>query len=94
MIAFSGVIFLNMIWWSSRSLLDSYGELLQLDSKRIPGNTSVSQFADALAKAWTEYNNPRLGLTEYPTFLPYFSALAFSELILWTANPEIFFPGL
>ncbi|GMN25114.1 hypothetical protein TIFTF001_000798 [Ficus carica] len=42
-----------------RNLLDSYRELLQLDSKRIPGNTSVSQFADALAKAWTEYNNPR-----------------------------------
>ncbi|XP_024031458.1 glutathione synthetase, chloroplastic, partial [Morus notabilis] len=42
-----------------RSLLDSYGEVLRLDSKRIPGNTSVSQFADALAKAWTEYNNPR-----------------------------------
>ncbi|PON85508.1 Glutathione synthase [Trema orientale] len=42
-----------------RSLLDSYGELLQLNSERLPGNTAVSQFADALAKAWTEYNNPR-----------------------------------
>ncbi|XP_062084672.1 glutathione synthetase, chloroplastic [Humulus lupulus] len=42
-----------------RSLLDNYGKLLNLDSKRVPGNTSVSQFANVLAKAWTEYNNPR-----------------------------------
>ncbi|KAF4389940.1 hypothetical protein G4B88_003423 [Cannabis sativa] len=42
-----------------RSLLDNYGKLLNLDSKRVPGNTAASQFADALAKAWTEYNNPR-----------------------------------
>ncbi|XVF58885.1 hypothetical protein PTKIN_Ptkin07bG0101900 [Pterospermum kingtungense] len=42
-----------------RTLLNDYGEDLGLDSKRIPGNTAVSQFADALAKAWTEFNNPR-----------------------------------
>ncbi|KAH7543124.1 hypothetical protein FEM48_Zijuj02G0149900 [Ziziphus jujuba var. spinosa] len=42
-----------------RSLLDHYGEFLQLESARIPGNPSVSRFADALAKAWVEYNNPR-----------------------------------
>nr|KJB18699.1 hypothetical protein B456_003G066300 [Gossypium raimondii] len=42
-----------------RTLLDDYGEDLGLDSKRIPGNTATGQFAEALAKAWTEYNNPR-----------------------------------
>ncbi|KAJ0078571.1 hypothetical protein Patl1_22757 [Pistacia atlantica] len=42
-----------------RSLLIHYGEHLGLDSKKIPGNSSVSRFAEAMAKAWTEYNNPR-----------------------------------
>ncbi|KAM7272933.1 hypothetical protein ACFE04_027597 [Oxalis oulophora] len=42
-----------------RSLLNVYGEQLGLDSKRIPDNNGKSQFAEALAKAWTEYNNPR-----------------------------------
>ncbi|KAM6577684.1 hypothetical protein CsatB_029521 [Cannabis sativa] len=46
-----------------RSLLDNYGKLLNLDSKRVPGNTAASQFADALAKAWTEYNNPSIRKT-------------------------------
>ncbi|OMP01138.1 Glutathione synthase, substrate-binding, eukaryotic [Corchorus olitorius] len=42
-----------------RTLLNDYAEDLGLDSKRIPGNTAVGHFAEALAKAWTEYNNPR-----------------------------------
>nr|AFF18845.1 glutathione synthetase [Dimocarpus longan]AFY17070.1 glutathione synthetase [Dimocarpus longan] len=42
-----------------RSLLIHYGEQLRLDSKNIPHNPAVSQFAEALAKAWTEYNNPK-----------------------------------
>ncbi|XVF14723.1 hypothetical protein REPUB_Repub09cG0086200 [Reevesia pubescens] len=42
-----------------RTLLNDYGEDLGLDSKRIPRNAAVGQFAEALAKAWTEYNNPR-----------------------------------
>ncbi|XP_017971935.1 PREDICTED: glutathione synthetase, chloroplastic isoform X1 [Theobroma cacao] len=42
-----------------RTLLNEYGEDLGLDSKRIPSNTAVGQFSEALAKAWTEYNNPR-----------------------------------
>ncbi|KAA3473445.1 glutathione synthetase, chloroplastic [Gossypium australe] len=48
-----------------RTLLSDYGEDLGLDSKRIPGNTATGQFAEALAKAWTEYNNPRLTFKEY-----------------------------
>ncbi|KAI8026058.1 hypothetical protein LOK49_LG02G02050 [Camellia lanceoleosa] len=42
-----------------RSILNQYKEHLGLDSRRIPGNTAVSQFAEALTKAWKEYNNPR-----------------------------------
>ncbi|CAB4285260.1 unnamed protein product [Prunus armeniaca] len=42
-----------------RSLLNHYGEFLGLDSKRVPNNPAASQFVEALAKAWTEYNNPR-----------------------------------
>ncbi|WOL04530.1 glutathione synthetase, chloroplastic [Canna indica] len=40
-----------------RNLLNHYGKDLGLDSKRVPGNTAVSRFAEALAKAWNEYNN-------------------------------------
>ncbi|XP_026419164.1 glutathione synthetase, chloroplastic-like isoform X2 [Papaver somniferum] len=42
----------------SRNLLNHY-EGLGLDSKRVPANGSVNQFAEALALAWKEYNNPR-----------------------------------
>ncbi|XAR52557.1 Glutathione synthase [Bertholletia excelsa] len=42
-----------------RNLLNQYKEHLGLDSSRIPENTAVFQFAEALAKAWKEYNNPR-----------------------------------
>ncbi|KAL6323981.1 hypothetical protein AAG906_006252 [Vitis piasezkii] len=42
-----------------RSLLNHYGKHLGLDYKRIPGNSAVTQFAEALAQAWKEYNNPR-----------------------------------
>ncbi|MCL7051400.1 hypothetical protein MKW94_016734 [Papaver nudicaule] len=42
-----------------RNLLNHYGELLGLDSKRVPANGAANQFAEALALAWKEYNNPR-----------------------------------
>ncbi|KAB5556284.1 hypothetical protein DKX38_007193 [Salix brachista] len=41
------------------SLLNYYGEHIGLDPRRIPGNASVDKFAEALAKACTEYNRPR-----------------------------------
>lgn len=41
-----------------RSLLSQYGKPLGLDSQNIPTNTSASEFAEVLAKAWTEYGNP------------------------------------
>ncbi|KAI3747404.1 hypothetical protein L6452_09860 [Arctium lappa] len=40
------------------SLLSQYREHLGFDPKRIPINTSASNFAEVLAKAWTEFNNP------------------------------------
>ncbi|KAM1095571.1 hypothetical protein EV2_010741 [Malus domestica] len=42
-----------------RSLLNHYGEYLGLDSRRVHNNPAATQFVEALAKAWTEYNNPR-----------------------------------
>ncbi|WZZ84755.1 hypothetical protein YC2023_113334 [Brassica napus] len=42
-----------------QSLLRSHGDHLGLDSERVPRNGSTFQFADAMAKAWLEYNNPR-----------------------------------
>nr|VDD28176.1 unnamed protein product [Brassica oleracea] len=42
-----------------QSLLRSHGDHLGLDSERVPRNASTSHFADAMAKAWLEYNNPR-----------------------------------
>ncbi|XP_010550964.1 PREDICTED: glutathione synthetase, chloroplastic [Tarenaya hassleriana] len=41
------------------TLLRYYRDDLGLDSERVPRNAAVSGFADALAKAWTVYNNPR-----------------------------------
>uniref|UniRef100_K3ZI05 Glutathione synthetase n=2 Tax=Setaria italica TaxID=4555 RepID=K3ZI05_SETIT len=40
-----------------RTLLNQYGKVLGLDSKRIPRNWAATQFAEALGKAWAEYNN-------------------------------------
>ncbi|KAL3838154.1 hypothetical protein ACJIZ3_022745 [Penstemon smallii] len=41
-----------------RSLLHQYKQNLELDPARIPENKAVDQFAEALSKAWSEYNNP------------------------------------
>lgn len=40
-------------------LLHQFREQLSLDPQRIPKNDAVNGFAEALAKAWSEYNNPR-----------------------------------
>ncbi|TVU23941.1 hypothetical protein EJB05_26330, partial [Eragrostis curvula] len=47
-----------------RNLLIQYGKVLGLDSERIPRNWAASQFADALARAWSEYNNDRKTLAQ------------------------------
>ncbi|KAG8048838.1 hypothetical protein GUJ93_ZPchr0009g783 [Zizania palustris] len=39
-----------------RTLINQYGKLFCLDSKRIPGNAASSRFAEALARAWHEFN--------------------------------------
>lgn len=41
-----------------RSLFSQYREHLGFDPKKVPINTSASNFAEVLAKAWTEFNNP------------------------------------
>ncbi|KAK4480438.1 hypothetical protein RD792_013511 [Penstemon davidsonii] len=46
-----------------RSLLHQYKQNLALDPARIPENKAVDQFAEALSKAWTEYNNPSIRKT-------------------------------
>ncbi|KAL2345728.1 hypothetical protein Fmac_007013 [Flemingia macrophylla] len=42
-----------------RYILSRHGKMLGLDSKRIPTNSALNQYAEALAAAWSEYNNPR-----------------------------------
>ncbi|KAI0497720.1 hypothetical protein KFK09_020954 [Dendrobium nobile] len=42
-----------------RHLLNQHGKDLGLNPKRVPGNTAVRQFAEALAKAWNAYDNKR-----------------------------------
>ncbi|CAI9785533.1 unnamed protein product [Fraxinus pennsylvanica] len=42
-----------------RSLLHQYKQYLALNPERIPQNNAFTQFAEALSKAWSEYNNPR-----------------------------------
>ncbi|KAL0452091.1 UNVERIFIED_CONTAM: Glutathione synthetase, chloroplastic [Sesamum latifolium] len=42
-----------------RSLLHQFKQHLCLDPERIPENNAVGQFAEALYKAWAEYNKPR-----------------------------------
>ncbi|GAB2277515.1 Glutathione synthetase [Dionaea muscipula] len=42
-----------------RNLLNHYGSHLGLNFSKVPENTAVYKFAEALAKAWSEYNNSR-----------------------------------
>ncbi|MCD7472416.1 Glutathione synthetase [Datura stramonium] len=42
-----------------RSLLQQYREDVASDPNRIPINNAVNQFAEALAKTWNEYGDPR-----------------------------------
>ncbi|XP_061348458.1 glutathione synthetase, chloroplastic-like [Gastrolobium bilobum] len=55
--AFAGVG--SVVTELHRNILSHYGKLLGLDSQRVPVNAAVSKSAEALAKAWSEYNNPR-----------------------------------
>ncbi|XP_014517344.1 glutathione synthetase, chloroplastic-like [Vigna radiata var. radiata] len=49
----------NLVTELHRYILSRHGNLLGLDSKSIPANNAVNQYAEALAKAWSEYDNPR-----------------------------------
>ncbi|TKW28977.1 hypothetical protein SEVIR_3G365000v4 [Setaria viridis] len=39
-----------------RTLINQYGRVLSLEPKRVPGNAASSKFAEALARAWTEFD--------------------------------------
>ncbi|CAL4906309.1 unnamed protein product [Urochloa decumbens] len=39
-----------------RTLINQHGRLLSLEPKRVPGNAASSKFAEALARAWAEFN--------------------------------------
>lgn len=39
-------------------LLDQFKEQLSLNPERIPRNDAVNGFAEALTKAWLEYDKP------------------------------------
>ncbi|XP_004135633.1 glutathione synthetase, chloroplastic [Cucumis sativus] len=41
-----------------RALLGEYGKVLGLDYRNVPENYAANHFADVLAKAWIEYNDP------------------------------------
>ena len=45
-----------------RSLINQYVHLLSLEPKRVPGNAARSKFAEALARAWAEFNVDRFGM--------------------------------
>ncbi|KOM52889.1 hypothetical protein LR48_Vigan09g154800 [Vigna angularis] len=45
-----------------KSLISQYGNILGLDPNRVPANNAVDQSAEALAKGWSEYNNPRAAI--------------------------------
>ncbi|GJN34887.1 hypothetical protein PR202_gb23589 [Eleusine coracana subsp. coracana] len=54
----------NICTYCCRTLINQYGNLLSLDPKRVPSNAASSQFAEALAKAWAEYNVERKTLSQ------------------------------
>ncbi|KAK7284320.1 hypothetical protein RJT34_19065 [Clitoria ternatea] len=52
----------NLVTELHRYILSHHGKRVGLDSERVPTNNAVYHFADALAKAWSEYNNPRAAI--------------------------------
>ncbi|XP_027352818.1 glutathione synthetase, chloroplastic-like [Abrus precatorius] len=49
----------NLVTELHRHILSHHGKLVGLDSKRVPANNAANQFAETLANAWSEHNNPR-----------------------------------
>ncbi|KAE9598111.1 putative glutathione synthase [Lupinus albus] len=63
-----------------RSILSHYGKFIGLDSGKVPANSATSQYAEALAKAWTEYNLPGSVCKKKKISL-HFSATAFGSIL-------------
>nr|GMD43684.1 glutathione synthetase, chloroplastic [Ipomoea batatas] len=57
---FAAIIFHRLLAIFILSLLQQHKKHLALDPDKIPKNNAVVRFVEALAKAWNEYNNPRL----------------------------------
>lgn len=47
------------LWPFPRNIISHHGKLLGLDLGKVPVNTGASEFAETLAKAWLEYDDPR-----------------------------------
>lgn len=63
--------------------------MLGLDSKSIPANNAVNQYAEALAKAWSEYDNPRsVQRKKFPLTFSSSSAAGFGSLIYFLTYPS------
>lgn len=73
--------YLYISWSFSRSILSHYGKLLGLDYERVPANSAVSQYVEALAKAWGEYNNPRSVCKKKKNSFSLSSAHAFGSML-------------
>jgi len=68
-----------LFWCFRRSLISQYGNILGLDPNRVPANNAVDQAAEALAKGWSEYNNPR---SVWRKKIPFHFHLWFSEYLI------------
>lgn len=60
-----------------------------MDPKRVPSNSAVTQFADALAQAWTEYNNPRFSFQKL-IFSNSFSYVLYASSMVYTLTHKSF----
>jgi glutathione synthase len=54
-----------------RTLIKQHGTLLGLEQKRVPANAASTQFAEALAQAWAEFNIDRFGMLCLKIYVSY-----------------------
>lgn len=54
-----------------RTLIKQHGTLLGLEHKRVPANAANTQFAEALAQAWAEFNIDRFGMLCLKIYVSY-----------------------
>jgi hypothetical protein len=54
-----------------RSLIKQYGTSLSLEHKRVPANAASTQFSEALAQAWSEFNIDRFDMLCLKMYISY-----------------------